>query len=94
MTEAPTVEVAKRSPRIRFAAIVWGAVYAIIAVSTIAIIADPMARAAVGTFLVGISVGTVILIVVIALGFLLLLSGALVMIRRGQEARRQQSAPQ
>jgi uncharacterized integral membrane protein len=74
-------------PRIRWAAIVWGLILAVIAVTVLAFIAEPDRRAAVTDFLWSLDGPTLLLLGLVALGFLMLVSGALTAIHRAQNRR-------
>ena len=76
------------APRIRFAAITWGTILAIISVTTILVIGDPAARQVVGDFLTGITVASAILVGVVIVGGIILVGGLLTMIHRAQSRTR------
>jgi len=74
-------------PRIRWAAIVWGLVLAVIAVTVLVLIADPERRAAVADFLWSLDGPTMLLLGLVALGFIMLVAGALTAVHRAQRRR-------
>jgi hypothetical protein len=75
------------APRIRFAAIVWGLIYAVIAVTVITLLIDPERRDSVAAFLWSLDGPTLLLLALVSAGFLMLVLGALTAVRRAQGRR-------
>jgi hypothetical protein len=87
VSPAPEVEVAR--PRIRWAGIVWGSFFAVLAAAALWWLVDQGRRAATRDWVLSltpdsVSLGAVIGIGVLCVGMLLLIAGAVALLRRAQ----------
>lgn len=75
-------------PRVRWAAIIWGVVFAAIAAVVLAIVIDPAARDAASAWWTTLSVGGLVLTSLLIVGGLLLVAGVAGIARRASRAPR------
>ncbi|MFK3678105.1 hypothetical protein ACI2IP_10250 [Microbacterium sp. NPDC090218] len=80
----PTITETTTTPRTRWAAIIWGLLFAAIAASALWMLADADRREAVADGLVSLTPTTLVTILVLTVGVLLLVGGAAGLIRRAQ----------
>lgn len=79
--------VAEPRPRIRFAGIAWGIVFAVAALVLLGVVASPPRRAAAAEWLGSLEGDTVAIILAIVFGAVLVLSALLASVRRLQRSR-------
>lgn len=87
--DEPIAEPAHPAPRIRWAGIVWGSVFVVVAAVALGQLADASRREAIHEWLLTltpatVSPGAVVGFVVLGLGVLLLVGGAVALLRRAQ----------
>ncbi|MDQ0728390.1 hypothetical protein [Microbacterium sp. W4I20] len=84
-THAP-VHVAEtvRSPRTRWGAIIWGALFAAVAAAAFWLIADDERRAGIADWILALTPTTITTLMILTIGVLLLVTGAVALLRRGQ----------
>ena len=87
--DAPATSQVLEAPRIRWAGIVWGALFAILAATALTILADPARRAAVRDAIMGladahVSPAVIVAISVLAVGGLLAVIGVTTLTRRAR----------
>jgi hypothetical protein len=80
----PTTAETTAPPRTRWAAIVWGLLFAAIAATALWMIADDARRDGVADALVALTPITIVTILLLTVGVLLLVGGAAGLIRRAQ----------
>lgn len=80
----PTILETTTPPRTRWAAIIWGLLFAIIAAGALWMLADADRRDAVTDGLLALTPTTVVTIALLSVGVLLLVGGAAGLIRRAQ----------
>ncbi|WP_433584777.1 hypothetical protein [Microbacterium hydrocarbonoxydans] len=80
----PTASVSPTPPRTRWAAIIWGAVFAAIAVSMIGLLADGRRRDDVAEWILSLTPASITAMALLALGGIVLVCGAIGLIRRVQ----------
>jgi hypothetical protein len=80
----PTISETITSPRTRWAAIIWGLLFAAVAGTALWVLSDTERREAVANGLLGLTPATVVTIVLLSVGVLLLVSGAAGLLRREQ----------
>lgn len=97
---APTITEPTTAPRTRWAAIVWGLLFAAIAALALGQLADPSRRATIADALMTMTPTTITGIVLLTAGVLLLVGGAAGLIRHAQRklaaappAQQEESAP-
>jgi hypothetical protein len=87
--EAPTITEKLEAPRIRWAGIVWGALFGIFAATALVVLADPARRAAVRDAIMGladlhVSPAVIVAVSVLAAGSLLAVIGVTTLTRRAR----------
>lgn len=80
----PTTTETTTPPRTRWAAIIWGTLFAAVATCALWVLADEGRRTAMADALVGLTPTTGNMILVLTVGVLLLVGGAAGLIRRAQ----------
>lgn len=80
----PTITETTTPPRTRWAAIIWGLMFAAIATGTLWMLADADRRATVAEGLVASTPTTFVTVLLLSIGVLLLVGGAAGLIRRAQ----------
>lgn len=80
----PTITETITPPRTRWAAIIWGLLFAAVAGTALWVLSDTERREAVANGLLGLTPATVVTIVLLSVGVLLLVSGAAGLLRREQ----------
>lgn len=80
----PTITETTTPPRTRWAAIIWGLLFAVIAATALWMLADDGRRDAVADGLVALTPATIVTILLLTVGVLLLVGGAAGLIRRAQ----------
>lgn len=85
--ESPLVADSVPRPRTRWAGIVWGTIFAAIALATALIVTSPERRDAFGGWLASLTPGGFVLVGVLAFGCLILVLGLLAAARRLQRRR-------
>lgn len=78
------VPVAPAAPRTRWAAVIWGAVFATIAASMIVLVGDGDDGDTVGDWVMSLTPASITATVLLALGAIVLICGAIGLIRRAQ----------
>jgi len=81
-------------PRTRWAAIIWGTLFAAVAASALWLLSDADRRTTVADGLLGLTPTTVVTIALLSVGVLLLVSGAAGLVRRAQRRFASASIPQ
>lgn len=76
--------IAAAPPRTRWAAIIWGIVFAVIAVSMIGLLIDDGRSAGVSDWILSLTPASITAMVLLALGGIVLICGAIGLIRRAQ----------
>lgn len=84
LASAPEVATAPTSPRTRWAAIIWGAVFAAVAVMAIGLLADERRGDDVSEWILSLTPASITAMALLALGGIVLICGAIGLIRRGQ----------
>lgn len=79
-----TASAAADPPRIRWAAIIWGLVFAVIAVIMIGLLSDDRRSDGVSDWIMSLTPGSITAIVLLALGGVVLICGTIGLIRRLQ----------
>lgn len=80
----PAASVAPTPPRTRWAAIIWGAVFAAIAASMIVLLADGRRGDDVSQWILSLTPASITAMALLALGGIVLVCGAIGLIRRAQ----------
>lgn len=80
----PEVAIAPTSPRTRWAAIIWGAVFAAVAAMAIGLLADESRSDDVSEWILSLTPASITAMALLALGGIVLICGAIGLIRRGQ----------
>ncbi|WP_235008297.1 hypothetical protein [Microbacterium timonense] len=83
-------------PRVRWAGIVWGLVFALIAAGALWLLVDPARQAALSTWLIGLTPASALAVVALVVGGFALIAGLVGIARRAQrglERRRAASVP-
>lgn len=72
------------SPRTRWGAIIWGALFAAVAAAAFWLIADDERRAGIADWILALTPTTITTLMILTIGVLLLVTGAVALLRRGQ----------
>lgn len=80
-------------PRTRWAAIIWGTLFAVIAATSLWLVADDERRAGIADGVLALTPATISTLVILTIGVLLLVTGAAGLIRRMQHRRAAGAVP-
>lgn len=75
-------------PRTRWAAIIWGVLFAAVAASSLWLVADDERRAGIADWTLTLTPTTVSALMILTVGVLLLVAGSAALLRRGQRRSR------
>lgn len=96
----PTITETTTPPRTRWAAVIWGLLFATIAASALWVLSDADRRSGIGDALLALTPTTITTMILLTIGVLLLVTGAAGLVRRAQRklsvanARQSGVAPQ